>query len=159
MEQDSRFPDKTELQRRKLKFPQEYQTKIELSKIRLSDIHSWIRNALIDLMDGVDDEVVQNLVIGSVDAERPLDPAGLQIMLASWCGMERSAAFVKHLWQLLISAHSSPLGIPAAKVLTKPFEFGKVRTKGNTIIILLLLCERSLGRFHCNLNRTQGNSD
>ena len=109
--QDGRFDDKTKKLLKTTKFPEVFGTRVDMSKVRMEAMAPWI-NAEVAKYLGFEDDVV----IGYVDSqlqETPLDPKKMQIALTGFLE-KNTAAFVRDLWMLLISAAQNETGIPTS---------------------------------------------
>jgi len=130
-EQDARFVDKQQKLMRQMKFPAEYSRRVDLRRVNLAPIKTWIIRRLTELM-GFEDEICQNLVVEELESALRqlrgtpvgtgigiggvgLDPRDLHVKLQPF--LERNTApFMTELWGLLLDAQSSPDGIPSAFV-------------------------------------------
>ena len=127
VEQDSRFGDKQKQLLSKMHFPPEYDTKVDLARVRIEVLKPWMASRLKEML-GFEDEVVVDLAYNSLETHAKaavaaqakggkggiatqLDPRELQITLTGF--LEKQAKpFVLELWKLLISAAANPAGIP-----------------------------------------------
>lgn len=119
IDQDSRFPDKQKKLLAKMQFPHEYDEKVNLLPIRLELLRNWISQKVEGIL-GLEDEVVVDLIINSIEAaqklaragkkEGLLDPRELQITLTGF--LEKQAKpFVLELWKMLLAAGQTSNGI------------------------------------------------
>jgi len=108
-DQDNRFADKGKKLKAQMKFPDEFDTSVDMSKVRIEVVKPWITKRVTELL-GFEDEVVINLIFNMLE-KNPIDPKELQINLTGF--LERNTkSFVLELWKMLISASRSATGIP-----------------------------------------------
>ncbi|KAI9225373.1 MAG: PWI domain-containing protein, partial [Piptocephalis tieghemiana] len=126
-EQDGRFGNKEQRLLRSIKFPASFSSKVNMTKVNLSVIRPWVSTQLVKIL-GIEDEVVTEFVFGLLEADP--DPRMMQVNLTGFLG-DKTPAFMKDLWELLLSAQSSPGGIPARFIEEKKEELRKkkVRTR------------------------------
>lgn len=108
-EQDSRFSDKEKKLMKTMKFPSEYNTKIDMKQIKLEVIKPWIGQKLTELL-GFEDEVLLGYVFSLLEENQFPDPRQLQINITGFLEKDASG-FVLDMWKLLISAQNNH-GIP-----------------------------------------------
>ncbi|KAI9299092.1 PWI domain-containing protein [Neoconidiobolus thromboides FSU 785] len=107
--QDSRFSDKEKRLLKTMKFPKCFEKKVEMKKVEMTVIKSWISKRVTEIL-GFEDEVVIGFIFGLLEEEK-VDPKRSQINITGF--LEQNAAtFMKELWELLLSAQESPNGIP-----------------------------------------------
>ncbi|CAF4567807.1 unnamed protein product, partial [Rotaria sp. Silwood2] len=116
-EQDSRFANKQKKLLKQMKFPDNIDTKIDMSKVNLDVIKSWITTRLAELL-GLEDDVVIEFVFNQLEDKSP-DPKMMQINLTGFLGGSKARLFIGELWNLLASGQSLPDGIPAELVEMK----------------------------------------
>ncbi|KAL6043119.1 Serine-arginine regulated nuclear matrix protein [Balamuthia mandrillaris] len=110
-EQDSRFSDKTKKYIKSTGFPPEFDIKVNLSRVSLEAMKPWITARVTQLLN-FEDELLINFVVGLLEQTTTPNPKEIQHHLEGF--LEKDAAlFTKELWNLLLSAQSSPTGIPA----------------------------------------------
>ncbi|KAL6074806.1 PWI domain-containing protein [Balamuthia mandrillaris] len=110
-EQDSRFSDKTKKYIKSTDFPPEFDIKVNLSRVSLEAMKPWITARVTQLLN-FEDELLINFVVGLLEQTTTPNPKEIQHHLEGF--LEKDAAiFTKELWNLLLSAQSSPTGIPA----------------------------------------------
>lgn len=118
--QDSRFGDKHEKLLKQLKFPPEYDLKVDMKKVKLDIIKPWIAKRISEFL-GMDDEVVVGLCFNLLEEKGELDPRNVQITMTGF--LERNAKkFVAELWGMLHSASQNASGIPTAMLEKKKQE-------------------------------------
>lgn len=97
---------------RKARFPPHFAQRVDMAKVSMEVIKPWVARRITELL-GFEDEIVVEYCITQL-AEPPengLDPKMLQVSLTGF--MERKAAsFCSELWQHLLSAQASPVGVP-----------------------------------------------
>lgn len=102
---------------RSTKFPECFSTVVDLSKINKPVLAQWVENKITDIL-GFEDEIVQstavNMFLPSSAEETVLevDPKKAQIDMAGFLGDEQAAKFAKELWEMMVDAQNSPMGIP-----------------------------------------------
>ncbi|KZS96357.1 PWI domain-containing protein [Sistotremastrum niveocremeum HHB9708] len=111
-DQDKRFSDKEAKLLKSLKFPPEYDTRVDMRKVKVEVMRPWIAKKVVELV-GFEDEVVIEYAVGLLeDKDKPIpDPRLIQINLQGFL-TTNTAAFMKALWSLLIEAQNNPAGIP-----------------------------------------------
>ncbi len=112
-EQDARFGNKEKklLKSMAKQFPPEYKIKVDMAKVNWEAMKVWISKRLIELLGGVEDDVLIGYVFEQLEGKKEVDPRLLQINLTGF--LERNTSLFCHeLWNLLISAASNPSGIP-----------------------------------------------
>ncbi|EJU02382.1 hypothetical protein DACRYDRAFT_94712 [Dacryopinax primogenitus] len=121
-EQDRRFSDKELRLLKTLKFPPEFDKKVELKKVNMSVMRPWITKKVSDLL-GFEDEVVIEYAMGLLDDPNVTtpDPRKMQINLTGFLE-SKTAEFMLALWKLLLSAQESIAGIPAEFLEAKKAE-------------------------------------
>ncbi|RPA96167.1 PWI domain-containing protein [Choiromyces venosus 120613-1] len=92
------------------KFPPEYSKKVDMEKVNLEVMKQWISGKVIEIL-GNEDDVVIDFVYSLLEEERIPDPKKIQIHLTGFLEKD-TPAFCKQLWGLLLSAQSSPQGVP-----------------------------------------------
>jgi len=108
-DQDVRFPNKEKKLLSQLKFPNEYNTKVDMTKVEIDVIKPWISQQITKLL-GFEDEVLIGYVFGLLEEKHP-DPRLLQVNITGFLEQDASD-FCLQLWKLLISAQNSIGGIP-----------------------------------------------
>ncbi|PWN48408.1 serine/arginine repetitive matrix protein 1, partial [Violaceomyces palustris] len=121
-DQDSRFKNKEKTLLKSIKFPPCFDKKVDMSKVELKVMRPWISRKINELL-GFEDDVVLEYATGLLEERNP-DPRQMQISLTGFLE-SKTPEFMKELWELLISAQSSPGGIPAIFVEWKKEELRK----------------------------------
>ena len=94
-----------------MKFPDHFSTKVDFSKVKMEAMMPWISTEVAKYL-GFEDEVV----IGYIESQlqqTQVDPKKMQIALTGFLE-KNTAAFVRDLWMLLISAAQNETGIPTS---------------------------------------------
>merc|ERR1719399_622413 len=91
------------------KFPPHFDTKVDMSKVKLEVMMPWITQQVTTYL-GFEDEVVVGYIESQLSAAR-VDPKQMQLYLTGFLE-KHTSTFMKELWGLLISAQKNPMGIP-----------------------------------------------
>ena len=114
-QQDPFFRNKQKKLYASKSFPPEFTDKIDMHRISMDAIRPWIERRVTQLL-GDEDEIVNEYCIAQLEAydpvDRTIDPREMQINLEGFLGIDSAAVFMRELWNLLLSAQSSPSGIP-----------------------------------------------
>ncbi|OAA49356.1 Splicing factor PWI [Metarhizium rileyi] len=102
------------------KFPPEFSQKVDMQKVNLQVMKKWIANKISDIL-GNEDDVVIELCFNLIEGTRYPDIKSLQIQLTGFLDKD-TAPFCKDLWALLLSAQSSPQGVPKELLEAKKLE-------------------------------------
>jgi serine/arginine repetitive matrix protein 1 len=87
----------------------------------LDAFYPWIVRRMTELLGGVEDDIVINMVfhfLSQSDSEL-INPKTLQFQLLGFLESEKAAIFVTELWTLLLAAQNSSSGIPPAFIEEK----------------------------------------
>ncbi|KAH8994515.1 hypothetical protein EDB92DRAFT_1943829 [Lactarius akahatsu] len=130
-DQDRRFSDKELKLLKTLKFPSQFDTKVDMRKVNLQVIRPWVTKKVVELL-GLDDELVVEYAMGLLEDEsQPTpDPKKMQINLTGFL-TDSTPVFMAALWNLLIEAQTSPAGIPRSFVEEKKEEMRRAN-QGDT---------------------------
>uniref|UniRef100_A0A1D2A9M7 PWI domain-containing protein n=1 Tax=Auxenochlorella protothecoides TaxID=3075 RepID=A0A1D2A9M7_AUXPR len=109
-EQDGRFRNKELRLMKQMKFPEEYKTKVDLSRVNWDVMKPWIAKRVTELL-GIEDDVLIGYIFGQLEGQKTIDPRKLQINLTGFLE-KNTSLFCKELWTLLSSAALSSTGIP-----------------------------------------------
>jgi hypothetical protein len=76
--QDVRFKDKLSIAKKRIQVtaPSEYSTEIDMSKVRKEVVFKWVHDKLLELMGGVEDEVLEGMVRAVLEGK----------VSQEWCG-------------------------------------------------------------------------
>ncbi|KAH9067552.1 PWI domain-containing protein, partial [Lactarius vividus] len=130
-DQDRRFSDKELKLLKTLKFPAQFDTKVDMRKVNSQVIRPWVTKKVVELL-GLDDELVVEYAMGLLEDEsQPTpDPKKMQINLTGFL-TDSTPVFMAALWNLLIEAQTSPAGIPRSFVEEKKEEMRRAN-QGDT---------------------------
>ncbi|KAN0125559.1 hypothetical protein V8E52_000766 [Russula decolorans] len=130
-DQDRRFSDKELKLLKSIKFPPQFDTKVDMRKVNLQVIRPWVAKKVVELV-GFEDEVLIEYAMGLLeDKSQPTpDPKKMQINLTGFL-TDSTPAFMVALWNLLIEAQASPAGIPRSFVEEKKEEMRRAQ-EGDT---------------------------
>ncbi|KAH9050890.1 PWI domain-containing protein [Lactarius deliciosus] len=130
-DQDRRFSDKELKLLKTLKFPSQFDTKVDMRKVNLQVIRPWVTKKVVELL-GLDDELVVEYAMGLLEDESQTtpDPKKMQINLTGFL-TDSTPIFMAALWNLLIEAQTSPAGIPRSFVEEKKEEMRRAN-QGDT---------------------------
>lgn len=120
------------------KFPPEFDKKVDIEKVNIDLMKRWIANKITTILGDEDDIVVEtcyNLVEQSQFVRRRslrllasvvltfVQPKikEIQIQLTGFLGKD-TAPFCKELWDLMLSAQDSPMGVPRELLEAKKAE-------------------------------------
>ncbi|KAI0718747.1 hypothetical protein C8T65DRAFT_761911 [Cerioporus squamosus] len=126
-DQDRRFSDKELKLLKTMKFPPEFDKKVDMRKVNLSVIRPWIVKKVVELV-GFEDEVVVEYAMGLLedDSQPTPDPRKMQINLTGFL-TSSTPAFMSALWNLLLEAQDSPAGVPRTFVEEKKEEMRQAK--------------------------------
>ncbi|OAA54752.1 PWI domain-containing protein [Niveomyces insectorum RCEF 264] len=102
------------------KFPPIFNQKVDMQKVNLQVMKKWIAGKIADIL-GNDDDVVIELCYNLIESSRNPDIKALQIQLTGFLE-SHTPEFCKELWTLLLSAQTSPQGIPRELLEAKKME-------------------------------------
>ncbi|EGO03892.1 hypothetical protein SERLA73DRAFT_158340, partial [Serpula lacrymans var. lacrymans S7.3] len=130
-DQDRRFSDKELKLLKSMKFPAEFDKKVDMRKVNVQVIRPWIAKKVVELV-GLEDEVVVEYAMGLLeDPDQPTpDPKKMQINLTGFL-TNSTSSFMIALWNLLLEAQESPAGVPRTFVEEKKEEMRKAK-EGDT---------------------------
>ncbi|KAI0034658.1 PWI domain-containing protein [Vararia minispora EC-137] len=126
-DQDRRFSDKELKLLKTIKFPPEFDKKVDMRKVNLEVLRPWVAKKVVELL-GMEDELVVEYAMGLLEDEsQPTpDPRRMQINLTGFL-TNSTPAFMAALWNLLLEAQESPAGIPKTFVEEKKEEMRRTR--------------------------------
>ncbi|KAG1751523.1 PWI domain-containing protein [Suillus paluster] len=124
-DQEYRFSEMKLL--KSMKFPPEFDKKVDLKKVNLNVIRPWITKKVTELV-GFEDEVIIEYVMGLLEDPNHTtpDPKKMQINLTGFL-TSSTASFMHALWSLLLEAQEHPAGMPQMFVEEKKEEMCKAR--------------------------------
>lgn len=117
-EQDGRFKNKEKKLMENKVFPKEFDEAVDIKKVELKVVRVWVEKRVTELL-GFEDEFLSNFIMSMLEEKslEPLNPKSMHINLTgtidSYKGFldKNTTLFMKELWNLLLSAQKSPLGI------------------------------------------------
>ncbi|KAG6816426.1 hypothetical protein H0H93_008080, partial [Arthromyces matolae] len=133
-DQDRRFSDKELKLLKSMKFPAEFEKKVDMRKVNIAVIRPWIAKKIVELV-GFEDEVVIEYAMGLLeDQSQPTpDPKRMQINLTGFLTKD-TPAFMSALWKLLLEAQDDVAGVPRTFVEEKKAEMRRNRENGTRAI-------------------------
>ncbi|KAG6854504.1 hypothetical protein C0991_006106 [Blastosporella zonata] len=133
-DQDRRFSDKELKLLKSMKFPPEFEKKVDMRKVNIAVIRPWIAKKIVELV-GFEDEVVIEYAMGLLeDQQQPTpDPKKMQINLTGFLTKD-TPAFMAALWNLLLEAQVDVAGVPRTFVEEKKAEMRRNRENGTRAI-------------------------
>ncbi|KAF2146690.1 uncharacterized protein K452DRAFT_218881 [Aplosporella prunicola CBS 121167] len=109
------------------KFPPEFNQKVDIKKVNVEVMKKWIASKLQEILG--DDDIVIELCYNLLEGDRFPDIKKLQIQLTGF--LDKSApSFCKELWNLCLSAQSSPQGVPKELLEAKKAELKQEAVSG-----------------------------
>ncbi|ROW11190.1 hypothetical protein VMCG_01139 [Cytospora schulzeri] len=110
------------------KFPPEFSQKVDMTKVNLQVMKKWIAGKISEIL-GSEDDVVIELCFNLIEGSRYPDIKSLQIQLTGFLDKD-TAPFCKELWNLCLSAQTSPQGVPKELLEAKKLEL--IQEKAST---------------------------
>ena len=105
---------------------------VDTSKVSMQVMRPWV-SARIEELLGFEDDVVVELIMGTLETEQHPDPRKLQISITGFLeGNTRT--FMSELWRHLVSAQTSVGGIPRAFVEQKKAEMQQKRAENEELV-------------------------
>ncbi|RYP93481.1 hypothetical protein DL770_000365 [Monosporascus sp. CRB-9-2] len=105
---------------RATKFPPEFNQKVDMQKVNIQVMKKWIASKISEIL-GSEDDVVIELCFNLIEGTRYPDIKSMQIQLTGFLDKD-TAQFCKELWNLCLSAQSSPQGVPKELLEAKKLE-------------------------------------
>ncbi|KII67605.1 Serine/arginine repetitive matrix protein 1 [Thelohanellus kitauei] len=130
-EQDARFPNRDKKILKTLKFDPLLDHKVDMSKVMLDTMKTWIA-ARISGMLGFEDEVVIDYLIGMLENDINPDPKQMQMHLTGFLEAKNARIFMRELWHLLKSAEENN-GVPKEFIELKMAELAEAQKRGEVI--------------------------
>lgn len=115
------------------RFPDHYTQKVDMSKVSMDVMKPWIAKRITELL-GFEDDIVVDFCVAQLSepGDKGLDPKLLQVNMTGF--MERKAGpFCSELWQHLISAQESPVGVPREFIDQKKEELKKKKEEAEKV--------------------------
>ncbi|KAF2772158.1 hypothetical protein EJ03DRAFT_324999 [Teratosphaeria nubilosa] len=120
----------TDVDQRRLrttKFPDEFNTKVDMRKVNIDVIKKWAKDEIEKILNAEDDVVV-DLVNNLIEGERYPNIKQLQISLGGFLDKD-APRFCLELWKLCISAQANSAGIPKELLEAKKMELIQEKIK------------------------------
>ncbi|KAJ8693724.1 hypothetical protein PTI98_008696 [Pleurotus ostreatus] len=110
-----------------MKFPPEFDKKVDMRKVNLEVIRPWVAKKVTELV-GFEDEVVVEYAMGLLEDQKQSfpDPKKMQINLTGFLTKD-TPAFMLALWKLLLEAQEEVSGVPRTFLEEKKEEMRKAR--------------------------------
>uniref|UniRef100_A0A182QNJ4 Serine/arginine repetitive matrix protein 1 n=1 Tax=Anopheles farauti TaxID=69004 RepID=A0A182QNJ4_9DIPT len=123
-QQDSRFSDKEKKLLKQMKFSDNLNKRVDMSKVKLDVLRPWISQKITDMLN-IEDDVIVEFVYNQLEEEKFPCPKKMQINLTGFLNGKNARLFMEDLWSLLLSAQDSDTGIPAEFIQAKKEEILK----------------------------------
>ncbi|KAF1832920.1 hypothetical protein BDW02DRAFT_501816 [Decorospora gaudefroyi] len=105
------------------KFPPEFDKKVDIEKVNIDLMKKWIANKITDIL-GDEDDIVVETCYNLIEQNQFPKIKEVQIQLTGFLNKD-TAAFCKELWDLMLSAQDSPMGVPRELLEAKKLELQK----------------------------------
>ncbi|USP77122.1 PWI domain-containing protein C825.05c [Curvularia clavata] len=105
------------------KFPPEFNQKVDIEKVNIDLIKRWIANKLTTIL-GNEDDIIVETCYNLIEQSQFPKIKEIQIQLTGFLEKE-TAPFCKELWNLMLSAQESPMGVPRELLEAKKAELQK----------------------------------
>ncbi|KAF1959222.1 PWI domain-containing protein [Byssothecium circinans] len=105
------------------KFPPEFDTKVDIHKVNIDLMKKWIAGKITTIL-GDEDDVVVETCYNMIEQDQFPKIKEIQIALTGFLNKD-TAPFCKELWNLMISAQNSPVGVPKELLEAKKLELQK----------------------------------
>ncbi|EMC95383.1 hypothetical protein BAUCODRAFT_35364 [Baudoinia panamericana UAMH 10762] len=112
---------------RTTQFPPEFNQKVDMTKVNVPVIRTWVNSEIATIL-GNDDDVVTETIFNLIDGPRYPDIKALQISLNGFLDKD-APKFCHDLWKLCLSAQSSGSGVPKELLEAKKAELVQVRAE------------------------------
>lgn len=126
-------PDSAELKlMRSTKFPPTFTKKVDIRKVNMEVMQKWMAQRITELLGMEDDVTVDfafELMNDKTGASFNPNIKLLQIKMQGFLGEEASAKFCGELWDLMLSAQDSSLGVPSQLLEAKKAELMQERVR------------------------------
>jgi len=128
-----RFMDKQKKILKKMKFPSEFNTKVNMDKVSLPVIKKWTADRILEIL-GFEDEILVQFVFNMLESakkeKQSPDPRVMQIQLTGF--LERDAKpFTEELWNHIVTASRNPGGIPTKMLEDTKRKLAKGRNRSS----------------------------
>ncbi|KAK7719853.1 hypothetical protein SLS64_002034 [Diaporthe eres] len=125
------------------KFPPEFSQKVDMTKVNLQVMKKWIAGKISEIL-GSEDDVVIELCFNLIEGSRYPDIKSLQIQLTGFLDKD-TAPFCKELWNLCLSAQTSPQGVPKELLEAKKLELIQEKARCSTTRPITAMYARGRG--------------
>ncbi|KAK5109774.1 hypothetical protein LTR62_006506 [Meristemomyces frigidus] len=105
---------------RTTKFPPEFNTKVDMTKVNIPVIKKWVSDGIEKIL-GIDDDVVTDTIFNLIEGPKYPNIKELQISLNGFLDKD-APKFCADLWKLCLSAQDNPQGIPKELLEAKKME-------------------------------------
>ncbi|OAL07544.1 PWI domain-containing protein [Phaeosphaeriaceae sp. SRC1lsM3a] len=105
------------------KFPPEFDKKVDIEKVNIDLMKKWIANKITTIL-GDEDDIVVETCYNLIEQNQFPKIKEIQIQLTGFLNKD-TPAFCKELWDLMISAQDSPVGVPRELLEAKKRELQK----------------------------------
>ncbi|KAK3280469.1 hypothetical protein CYMTET_11693 [Cymbomonas tetramitiformis] len=129
---------------KKIRFPVELDTPVDMKKVNLETIKPWIAERITSLLGGLEDEVLIGMVISYLEAQY-VNPKEMTVNLMSFLE-KNTSLFMKELWSMLISAQDSEDGVPEQLVKAKEEQVRKKREELERMAALVASRSQAISR-------------
>ncbi|KAL1603898.1 hypothetical protein SLS60_005490 [Paraconiothyrium brasiliense] len=123
------------------KFPPEFDKRVDTKKVNLDVIKTWIASKINDILP--EDDIVVDMVYNILETDQFPKIKELQVQLQGFLDAE-GPKFCKELWNLMLSAQESPLGVPTAMLEAKKLELQQEKVRranpSTSITFTVLTC-------------------
>ncbi|KAH7408281.1 PWI domain-containing protein [Phaeosphaeria sp. MPI-PUGE-AT-0046c] len=111
------------------KFPPEFDKKVDIEKVNIDLMKKWIANKITTIL-GDEDDIVVETCYNLIEQNQFPKIKEIQIQLTGFLNKD-TPAFCKELWDLMISAQDSPVGVPRELLEAKKRELQKEQSVPN----------------------------
>ncbi|KAF2030034.1 PWI domain-containing protein, partial [Setomelanomma holmii] len=105
---------------RATKFPPEFDKQVDIKRVNIDLMKKWIANKITDIL-GDEDDIVVETCYNLIEQNQFPKIKEIQIQLTGFLNKE-TAAFCKDLWDLMLSAQESAVGVPRELLEAKKLE-------------------------------------
>ncbi|CAG5170345.1 uncharacterized protein ALTATR162_LOCUS7171 [Alternaria atra] len=102
------------------KFPPEFDKKVDIEKVNIDLMKKWIANRITTIL-GDEDDIVVETCYNLIEQSQFPKIKEIQIQLTGFLNKD-TAPFCKELWDLMLSAQDSPMGVPRELLEAKKAE-------------------------------------
>ncbi|KAJ4400211.1 hypothetical protein N0V91_008889 [Didymella pomorum] len=102
------------------KFPPEFDRKVDIEKVNIDLMKKWIAQKITDIL-GDEDDIVVETCYNLIEQNQFPKIKEIQIQLTGFLNKD-TPAFCKELWDLMLSAQDSPMGVPKEMLEAKKLE-------------------------------------